>query len=101
MVVQPGEVTIVLDGATTTAPYQAGNTLLQTARMAGLRAVCSNVLPAWYGATTTAPYQAGNTLLQTARMAGLRAVCSNVLPAWYGAVVVAPSNTMVTSPGCT
>ncbi|ETA94764.1 flavin reductase family protein [Mycobacterium avium] len=39
--VQPGEVTIVLDGATTTAPYQAGNTLLQTARMAGLRAPSS------------------------------------------------------------
>lgn len=35
------EVTIVLDGATTTAPYYAGNTLLQTARMAGLRAPSS------------------------------------------------------------
>lgn len=35
------EVTIVLDGSTTTAPYHAGNTLLQTARMAGLRAPSS------------------------------------------------------------
>lgn len=35
------EVTIVLGGATTTAPYYAGNTLLQTARMAGLRAPSS------------------------------------------------------------
>lgn len=35
------EVTIVLDGSTTTAPYYAGNTLLQTARMAGLRAPSS------------------------------------------------------------
>ncbi|OBK99483.1 ferredoxin--NADP reductase [Mycobacterium sp. 1165178.9] len=31
------EVTIVLDGVTTTASYDPGNTLLQTARMAGLR----------------------------------------------------------------
>lgn len=35
------EVTIVLDGATTTARYDSGNTLLQTARMAGLRAPSS------------------------------------------------------------
>ncbi|ORA16602.1 ferredoxin--NADP reductase [Mycobacterium arosiense] len=35
------EVTIVLDGATTTARYDPGNTLLQTARMAGLRAPSS------------------------------------------------------------
>lgn len=35
------EVTIVLDGSTTTAPYYSGNTLLQTARMAGLRAPSS------------------------------------------------------------
>ncbi|OBB95005.1 ferredoxin--NADP reductase [Mycobacterium sp. 852002-40037_SCH5390672] len=35
------EVTIVLDGATTTASYDPGNTLLQTARMAGLRAPSS------------------------------------------------------------
>ncbi|OBF67037.1 ferredoxin [Mycobacterium sp. 852002-51971_SCH5477799-a] len=35
------EVTIVLDGVTTTASYDAGNTLLQTARMAGLRAPSS------------------------------------------------------------
>ena len=35
------EVTIVLDGVTTTAPYDSGNTLLQTARMAGLRAPSS------------------------------------------------------------
>ncbi len=35
------EVTIVLGGATTTAPYDSGNTLLQTARMAGLRAPSS------------------------------------------------------------
>ncbi|WP_406816564.1 2Fe-2S iron-sulfur cluster-binding protein [Mycobacterium sp. M23085] len=36
-----GEVTIVLDGVTTTASYDSGNTLLQTARMAGLRAPSS------------------------------------------------------------
>lgn len=35
------EVTIVLDGVTTTASYDPGNTLLQTARMAGLRAPSS------------------------------------------------------------
>jgi ferredoxin-NADP reductase len=35
------EVTIVLDGVTTTASYDSGNTLLQTARMAGLRAPSS------------------------------------------------------------
>lgn len=35
------EVTVVLDGVTTTAPYYSGNTLLQTARMAGLRAPSS------------------------------------------------------------
>jgi ferredoxin-NADP reductase len=35
------EVTIVLDGVATTASYDAGNTLLQTARMAGLRAPSS------------------------------------------------------------
>jgi ferredoxin-NADP reductase len=35
------EVTIVLDGTTTTASYDSGNTLLQTARMAGLRAPSS------------------------------------------------------------
>lgn len=35
------EVTIVLDGSTTTAPYFSGNTLLQTARMVGLRAPSS------------------------------------------------------------
>lgn len=35
------EVTIVLDGSTTIAPHQAGDTLLQTARMAGLRAPSS------------------------------------------------------------
>lgn len=35
------EVTIVLDGATTTVSYDPGNTLLQTARMAGLRAPSS------------------------------------------------------------
>lgn len=35
------EVTIVLDGSTTTTTYYAGNTLLQTARMAGLRAPSS------------------------------------------------------------
>lgn len=35
------EITIVLDGSTTTAPYHSGNTLLQTARMAGLRAPSS------------------------------------------------------------
>jgi 3-ketosteroid 9alpha-monooxygenase subunit B len=35
------EVTIVLDGSTTTAPYVSGDTLLQTARMAGLRAPSS------------------------------------------------------------
>lgn len=34
-------VTIVLDGCTTTAPYSAGDTLLQTARMAGLQAPSS------------------------------------------------------------
>lgn len=35
------EVTIVLGGSTTTARYDAGNTLLQTARMVGLRAPSS------------------------------------------------------------
>lgn len=35
------EVTIELDGRTTTLPYSAGDTLLQTARMAGLRAPSS------------------------------------------------------------
>ena len=35
------EVTIVLDGAPPTAPYCQGDTLLQTARMAGLRAPSS------------------------------------------------------------
>lgn len=35
------QVTIVLDGGTTTVPYDSGNTLLQTARMAGLRAPSS------------------------------------------------------------
>ncbi len=35
------EVTIVLGGSTTTARYDPGNTLLQTARMAGLRAPSS------------------------------------------------------------
>jgi ferredoxin len=37
----PDEVTIVLDGRTTTAPYYTGNTVLQTARMAGLQAPSS------------------------------------------------------------
>jgi ferredoxin len=37
----PDELTIVLDGRTTTAPYYAGNTVLQTARMAGLQAPSS------------------------------------------------------------
>ncbi|OBI08667.1 ferredoxin [Mycobacterium scrofulaceum] len=35
------EVTIVLDRRTTTVPYSAGDTLLQTARMAGLAAPSS------------------------------------------------------------
>jgi 3-ketosteroid 9alpha-monooxygenase subunit B len=35
------EVTIKLDRTTVTVPYRAGNTLLQTARMAGLRAPSS------------------------------------------------------------
>jgi ferredoxin len=35
------EVVIELDGKTTTAAYRAGNTLLQTARLAGLRAPSS------------------------------------------------------------
>jgi 3-ketosteroid 9alpha-monooxygenase subunit B len=38
---QTEEVTIELDGKTITAPYRAGNTLLQTARIAGLRAPSS------------------------------------------------------------
>lgn len=37
----PGEVTIVLDRRTTTARYHSGDTLLQTARMAGLAAPSS------------------------------------------------------------
>lgn len=37
----PDELTVVLDGRTTTAPYTAGDTVLQTARMAGLRAPSS------------------------------------------------------------
>src|SRR6185436_16645233 len=35
------EVTITLDRTTVTVPYRAGNTVLQTARMAGLRAPSS------------------------------------------------------------
>lgn len=38
---QTEEVVIELDRKTTTAPYRSGNTLLQTARMAGLRAPSS------------------------------------------------------------
>jgi ferredoxin len=37
----PDEVTIVLDGRTTVARYYPGNTVLQTARMAGLPAPSS------------------------------------------------------------
>lgn len=37
----PDEVTIVLDGRTTVAQYYPGNTVLQTARMAGLQAPSS------------------------------------------------------------
>ena len=37
----PDEVTIVLDGRTTAARYYPGNTVLQTARMAGLQAPSS------------------------------------------------------------
>ncbi len=37
----PDEVTIVLDGRTTVAEYFPGNTVLQTARMAGLQAPSS------------------------------------------------------------
>src|SRR5580692_4533502 len=37
----PDEVTIVLDGRSTTARYYRGDTLLQTARMAGLNAPSS------------------------------------------------------------
>ena len=37
----PDEVTIVLDGRTTSAQYYPGNTVLQTARMAGLQAPSS------------------------------------------------------------
>jgi 3-ketosteroid 9alpha-monooxygenase subunit B len=39
--VRTEEVTIKLDRTTVTVPYRAGNTLLQTARMAGLRAPSS------------------------------------------------------------
>jgi ferredoxin len=39
--VVPEALTIVLDGRTTTAPYSAGDTVLQTARMAGLQAPSS------------------------------------------------------------
>ncbi|BBX47194.1 hypothetical protein GCM10009641_13930 [Mycobacterium cookii] len=37
----PDEITIKLDGRTTAAPYSAGDTILQTARMAGLQAPSS------------------------------------------------------------
>lgn len=37
----PDELTIVLDGRTTVAQYYPGNTVLQTARMAGLQAPSS------------------------------------------------------------
>lgn len=37
----PDEVTILLDGRTTVAQYYPGNTVLQTARMAGLQAPSS------------------------------------------------------------
>jgi ferredoxin len=37
----PDEITIVLDGRRTTAPYSPGDTILQTARMAGLNAPSS------------------------------------------------------------
>lgn len=39
--VTPDEITIVLDGRKITAPYSPGDTLLQTARMAGLSAPSS------------------------------------------------------------
>jgi ferredoxin len=37
----PDEIAIVLDGRATTASYSAGDTILQTARMAGLHAPSS------------------------------------------------------------
>src|ERR1700742_2401024 len=37
----PDEITIVLDGRRTTVPYSPGDTILQTARMAGLNAPSS------------------------------------------------------------